>query len=91
MPIERNEALRATLPGGSAARRPIHAKGGARVCRADDCDTVLSMYNTSGTCWLHTQPRPQPSYARTPRRSELDPPRDFLSDEDLIALVDRAS
>jgi hypothetical protein len=49
------------------------------------------MYNTSGTCWLHTQPRPQPSYARTPRRSELDPPRDFLSDEDLIALVDRAS
>jgi hypothetical protein len=86
MPIERNQQLRATLPGGSVARRPARTQG-LRICRADGCDTVLSTYNTSGTCWLHTQPRPQPSYARTPRRSELDPPREVVSDEDLIALV----
>jgi hypothetical protein len=48
----------------------------------------LSTYNTSGACWLHTEPRPQPSYARTPRTSELEPPRHVLSDEDLIALVE---
>jgi hypothetical protein len=61
------------------------------VCRADDCDTVLSAYNASGTCWLHTKPSPQPSYARTPRVSELDPPRQLVTDEELIALVQEAS
>ncbi len=90
MPIERNEALRATLPGGSAARRPVRTKAD-RICRAEECDTILSIYNTSGTCWLHTQPRPEPSYARTPRRSEIDPPREVVSDEDLIALIRHAS
>ena len=52
---------------------------------------MLSTYNASGTCWLHTKPRPQPSYARTPRVSELDPPRQVVSDEELIALVKEAS
>jgi hypothetical protein len=90
MPIEHNQGLRATLPGGSVARRPARTKG-QRVCRADGCDTVLSTYNASGTCWLHTKPHPQPSYARTPRVSELDPPRQVVSDEELIALVKEAS
>ena len=90
MPIEHNQGLRATLPGGRVARRPSRTQG-QRVCRADDCDTVLSTYNASGTCWLHTKPRPQPSYARTPRVSELDPPRQVVSDEELIALVKEAS
>jgi hypothetical protein len=36
---------------------------------------------------LHTEPRPQPSYARTPRTSELDPPRQVLSDDDVFALA----
>jgi hypothetical protein len=90
MPIEHNQGLRATLPGGSVVRRPARTQG-QRVCRAEDCDTVLSIYNASGTCWLHTQPQPQPSYARTPRTSELDPPRQVVSDEELIALVQKAS
>jgi hypothetical protein len=90
MPIEHNKELRATLPGGGGARRPVRAKG-QRVCRAETCDTVLSAYNGSGTCWLHTKPTPQPSYARTPRVSELDPPRQLVSDEELIALVKEAS
>jgi hypothetical protein len=90
MPIEHNQGLRATLPGGNVARRPARTQG-QRVCRAEDCDTVLSAYNASGTCWLHTAPRPQPSYARTPRVSELDPPRQVVSDEELIALVKEAS
>lgn len=90
MPIEHNTELRATLPGGSAARRPLRTQG-RRVCRAERCDTVLSIYNASGTCWLHTQAQPRPSYARTPRRSELDPPRQVVTDEELIALVKQAS
>jgi hypothetical protein len=90
MPIEHNKELRATLPGGSVARRPARVSG-ERVCRADHCDTVLSAYNASGTCWLHTKPSPQPSYARTPRVSEIDPPRQLVTDEELIALVDKAS
>jgi hypothetical protein len=90
MPIEHNKELRATLPGGSVARRPARVSG-QRVCRAEGCDTVLSIYNASGTCWLHTEPNPQPSYARTPRVSELDPPRQVVTDEELIALVQKAS
>jgi hypothetical protein len=90
MPIEHNKELRATLPGGSVARRPTRT-GDQRVCRVEDCDTVLSTYNASGTCWLHTKPSPQPSYARTPRTSEIDPPRQVVSDEELIALVQQAS
>ncbi|HJX07580.1 MAG TPA: hypothetical protein VJ736_05870 [Actinomycetota bacterium] len=90
MPIEHNQGLRATLPGGSVARRPVRTQA-QRVCRAEDCETLLSTYNASGTCWLHTKPRPQPSYARTPRVSELDPPRQVVSDEELIAIVKEAS
>jgi hypothetical protein len=78
--------MKATAPLGASARRPRRIRS-RRVCRVEGCETVLSSYNTSGACWLHTEPRPQPSYARTPRTSELDPPRQVLSDEDLFALV----
>ena len=26
-----------------------------RICGLMGCSTILSTYNTSGTCWLHTQ------------------------------------
>jgi hypothetical protein len=78
--------LKATAPAGASTRRPRRNRN-QRVCRASGCDTILSTYNTSGVCWLHTEPQPQPSYARTPRPSEIDPPRHVLSDEDLISLV----
>ena len=78
--------MKATAPDGASQRRPRRNRS-HRVCRVVGCDTILSTYNTSGACWLHTDPRPQPSYARTPRTSEIDPPRQVLSDEDLIALA----
>jgi hypothetical protein len=78
--------VKATAPTGSSSRRPRRVRS-QRVCKAPGCDTVLSTYNHSGACWVHTEPRPQPSYARTPRTSELDPPRHVLSDEELISLV----
>jgi hypothetical protein len=78
--------LKASAPVGSSMRRPRRNRS-QRVCRVSACDTILSTYNTSGACWLHTEPKPQPSYARTPRASEIDPPRHVLSDEDLISLV----
>jgi hypothetical protein len=27
-----------------------------RVCDRQGCSTILSTYNASGTCWLHTEP-----------------------------------
>ena len=47
--------------GKDASSRP--ALG--RVCEQDGCTTVLSTYNSSGTCWLHTQPTTRHSLART--------------------------
>jgi hypothetical protein len=78
--------LKASAPVGASLRRPRRNRS-QRVCRVSGCDTILSTYNTSGACWLHTEPRPQPSYARTPRASAIDPPRHVLTDEDLISLV----
>jgi hypothetical protein len=78
--------MKATAPTGGSSRRPRRRQD-RRSCRVTECDTILSTYNTSGTCWLHTEPRPQPSYARQPRTSEAEPPRRMLSDEDLFALV----
>jgi len=80
------QKMKATAPAGSAVRRPRRNRS-RRICHVAGCDTILSTYNTSGACWLHTEPRPQPSYARTPCTSEIDPPRHVLTDEDLIALV----
>jgi hypothetical protein len=78
--------LKASAPAGSSVRRPRRNRS-QRVCRVSGCDTILSTYNSSGVCWLHTEPRPQPSYARTPRASQIDPPRHVLSDADLLSLV----
>jgi hypothetical protein len=46
--------------GKDAASRP--ARG--RICEREGCTTVLSTYNASGTCWLHTQPTTRHSLAR---------------------------
>jgi hypothetical protein len=81
--------LKATAPMGTSTRRPRRNRD-RRICRVDGCDTILSSYNGSGVCWLHTQPRPQPSFARAPRISDADPPRRVIRDEELIALVANA-
>jgi hypothetical protein len=46
--------------GKGSSSRP--AQG--RVCERDGCDTVLSTYNSSGTCWLHSEPTTRHSLAR---------------------------
>ena len=38
------------MRGKDASSRPPSG----RVCEADGCDTVLSTYNVSRVCWLHT-------------------------------------
>lgn len=47
--------------GKGASSRPQRG----RICDQDGCATVLSTYNSSGTCWLHTQPTTRHSLART--------------------------
>jgi len=38
-----------------------------RVCDHMDCSTVLSIYNSSGTCWFHAKP----SYAHALARPNV--------------------
>lgn len=47
--------------GKDASSRPERG----RICGQDGCTTVLSTYNASETCWLHTQPTTRHSLART--------------------------
>ena len=39
-----------------ASKRP--ARG--RVCSSYGCETILSTYNTSDSCWLHVEPPRKP-------------------------------
>ena len=43
--------LRASGLGVLARRSPTYSAG--RVCAAEDCRTLLSIYNRSKFCWLH--------------------------------------
>lgn len=38
--------------GKEAAARPPRG----RMCEVEGCQTILSTYNSSSLCWLHTQP-----------------------------------
>lgn len=55
-------------PGGEARATSVHARG--RVCSAEDCDTVLSMYNSTGSCWQHEEPHTYVLHA--PRKKRRD-------------------
>jgi hypothetical protein len=48
-------ALGAPDKGKGSDTRP--ARG--RACASPGCSTVLSTYNTSATCWLHSTPTPR--------------------------------
>lgn len=41
--------------GKETGSRPSHD----RRCTEDGCTTLLSTYNSSTTCWLHTGPSPR--------------------------------
>lgn len=43
--------LRGTLPRTTPRPGRAHARG--RVCEAEGCVTLLSIYNEGGRCWLH--------------------------------------
>lgn len=43
--------VRATVPVAPGRGRP-QASGG-RICEHPGCGTVLSVYNHSGSCWVH--------------------------------------
>ena len=34
--------------------RPVRVYPQGRVCGAQECDTLLSIYNGSDFCWVHT-------------------------------------
>lgn len=37
-----------------------------RICDHDGCSTILSTYNTTGTCWTHTGATFRPRLAHAP-------------------------
>jgi len=47
--------------GKGIAKRSV----GGRQCDAPGCTTVLSTYNASSTCWLHTGPELRHPLARS--------------------------
>ena len=48
-------ALRASGLGELPRRSPTYSPG--RVCAAEGCRTLLSIYNPSKLCWPHESPR----------------------------------
>jgi hypothetical protein len=57
--------MRQGSKNGVAFGVPDRGKGVAvrsehgRPCRHEGCGTILSTYNSSTTCWLHTDPTPR--------------------------------
>lgn len=59
-------AFRASGLGELSRRSPTYPPG--RVCAAEDCRTMLSIYNRSKLCWLHEPARVYVVRARRKRR-----------------------
>ena len=79
------ERYTTSVPLGSTATRTRRASPG-RVCGVGGCQTVLSSYNTATTCYVHTEARVTLSAARRARTSAKEPPRRFLTDEEMHML-----
>ena len=67
MPIERNQALRATLPGGSARAGRCGRSRNRSVARRGAARLTVDLQHVGHVLAPHPA-RPEPSYARTPRR-----------------------
>lgn len=52
MPDNQHLRLRGQRLTSASQRKPEVADKG-RTCKADNCTTVLSVYNTSPLCWYH--------------------------------------
>jgi hypothetical protein len=51
---------------GAGADRPTKSYGAGRTCRASGCGTLLSRYNSTPWCAVHTHPAAV--YLRAPKR-----------------------
>jgi len=50
----KTERMMLGTPGTGKSATPRAARG--RPCADPSCSTILSTYNNSTTCWLHSQP-----------------------------------
>jgi hypothetical protein len=55
----RSDNVKGHRPGNDPPPTKVERVG--RVCRENDCDTRLSIYNKTGFCWQH-QPLIFPNY-----------------------------
>ena len=53
----------AAAPPHRSTKGHVRSYGPSRACGAADCTTVLSRYNDTGACWVHS-----PANQATPRR-----------------------
>jgi hypothetical protein len=53
-----------------ASKQATRRERAGRLCEFPGCETVLSTYNSSATCWLHTAATP-----RHPLAPDADPLR----------------
>ncbi|MEZ0235536.1 MAG: hypothetical protein ACAH81_11395 [Actinomycetota bacterium] len=66
--ITNASVVRGRMAPGEVRATSVHGRG--RVCRAAECDTVLSMYNATGSCWQHEEPH---TYVlQAPRKKRRD-------------------
>jgi hypothetical protein len=66
--IEIDEVVRGRMVGTEASTGDVYPRG--RVCAAEGCTTVLSIYNPRGVCWQHEQPHPYVLQAPRKRRKD---------------------
>lgn len=60
--------MRGHVAAGGVRLNRVHQRG--RVCQAEDCGTVLSIYNATRWCWQHE--RPHPFILQAPRKRRRD-------------------
>lgn len=60
--------MRGHMAAGDARVNRVHEEG--RVCEAEDCVTVLSIYNATRWCWQHEEPHP--FVLQAPRKRRRD-------------------
>jgi hypothetical protein len=49
----RDDLLYGPLPGNTT---PSHRSPPGRICDVEGCETILSTYNSSESCWIHARP-----------------------------------
>lgn len=67
-----DEVVRGRMANGDRGENPVERAG--RVCDDEACSTVLSIYNSSGSCWQHERPHPYVLQAPRKRRRDAKEP-----------------